>query len=350
MANNTENFKEDFWKQAILNKKSTIKDAIFNLDNTAMRIVMVVNDDDELIGTISDGDIRRGLLNDIDLTEPVTNIVNEAPLVVPFGVDKKIIEKMMNANNIQQIPIVNESKHIVGIHLWDPILSHENISNTLVVMAGGEGRRMMPHTKNCPKPMLKIANKPILEHIVERARSEGITKFIFIVNYLGHVIEDYFSNGSKWGVNIDYIKEASPLGTAGGLSLINPFPEQSLIVTNGDVLTDVRYSELLKFHDDHQADATMAIRTHEWKNPFGVIKTDGVKIIGIEEKPSTTTNINAGVYVLSPNALKVLDKESYCDMTSLFDSLSEHNIIAYPIHEVWSDIGTPEDFINQNKT
>ena len=148
MANNIENFKDDFWKQAILNKKSTIKDAIFNLDNTAMRIVMVVNDDDELIGTISDGDIRRGLLNDIDLTEPVTNIVNEAPLVVPFGVDKKIIEKMMNANNIQQIPIVNESKHIVGIHLWDPILSHENISNTLVVMAGGEGKRMMPHTKS----------------------------------------------------------------------------------------------------------------------------------------------------------------------------------------------------------
>jgi NDP-sugar pyrophosphorylase family protein len=166
----------------------------------------------------------------------------------------------------------------------------------MVIMAGGKGTRLHPLTDNCPKPMLRITGKPILEHIIERAKIEGFSHFVLAINYLGNMIEEYFGNGHALGVNIDYLREEKPLGTAGALSLLNPRPDIAFVVTNGDVLTDIRYGEVLDFHLQHHAKATMAVRIHEWQNPFGVVKTQGIEIIGYEEKPLSRSHINAGVY------------------------------------------------------
>jgi len=213
-------------------------------------------------------------------------------------------------------------------------------------MAGGQGARLQPHTENCPKPMLPVGGKPMLGHIIERARAEGFHRFVLAVHYLGHMIEDYFGDGSRWDVQIDYLREDSPLGTAGAISSLNPRPEIPFLVSNGDVLTDIRYSELLDFHCRHGAAATMAVRLHEWQHPFGVVHTKGVDIIGLEEKPVARNHINAGIYVLEPAALDTLSAGKRCDMPTLFNFLRENNsrTIVYPIHEPWLDVGNLEDY------
>jgi NDP-sugar pyrophosphorylase family protein len=215
-------------------------------------------------------------------------------------------------------------------------------------MAGGKGTRLRPHTENCPKPLVRVAGKPMLEHIIDRAKLEGFNDFTLAVYYLGHMLEEYFGDGSRFGVNIEYLRESAPLGTAGALSLLNPRPDVSFVVTNGDVLTDIRYGELLDFHSRHAAAATMAVRTHEWQHPYGVVQTRGMEIVGFEEKPVARSHINAGVYVLSPEALDELECGVPCDMPTLFERLqsSSRRIFAYPMHEPWLDVGRPEDLEN----
>jgi NDP-sugar pyrophosphorylase family protein len=217
----------------------------------------------------------------------------------------------------------------------------------MVIMAGGKGTRLHPQTENCPKPLLPVGGKPVLEHIIDRAKIEGFSHFILAVHHLGHMIEAYFGNGDAFGVKIEYIREESPLGTAGALSLLDPLPNSAFVVTNGDVLTDIHYGELLDFHIQHNATATMAVRVHEWQNPFGVVQTQGIEITGYEEKPLSRTYINAGVYVLQPSVVGILTKSVPCDMPSLFGLIQENEMrtIAYPIHEPWVDIGRPNDFL-----
>jgi NDP-sugar pyrophosphorylase family protein len=215
----------------------------------------------------------------------------------------------------------------------------------MVIMAGGKGVRLHPQTLNCPKPLLRIAGKPILEHIIEHAKNQGFTNLVIAINYLGHMIEDYFGDGDKFGVKIQYLRENLPLGTAGALSLLDPKPDSSFIVTNGDVITDINYVELLNYHHQNSASATMAVRGYEWQNPFGVVQTQGLEIIGFEEKPITRSNINAGVYALEPSALSLLGKSEPCDMPMLLKRLQEKSklVIAFPMHESWLDIGRLED-------
>jgi len=214
-----------------------------------------------------------------------------------------------------------------------------------VIMAGGRGTRMYPHTESCPKPMLPIGGKPMLEHIVERAQAEGFRHFVLAVHYLAHVIEDYFGDGSRWGIQIDYLREEQPLGTGGALSLIEQRPSRPFLVTNGDVLSEVRYGEILDFHVRHKATATMAVRPYEWQHPFGVVHADGVDIIGFEEKPVVRSRINAGIYAIDPVALDALDRGQHCDMPTLFERLrsSARRTIVYPMHEPWLDVGRPAD-------
>lgn len=185
----------------------------------------------------------------------------------------------------------------------------------------------------------------MLEHIIERAKLDGFTHFVLAIHYLGHMIEDYFGNGERLGVQIDYLREQSPLGTAGALGLLNPVPDEPFVITNGDVLTDIHYSELLDFHITHNAMATMAVRIHEWQHPFGVVQTKGVDIIGFEEKPVARTHINAGVYALDPGALSALSADAPCDMPTLFERLQAigKRIVAYPMYEPWLDVGRPDD-------
>ena len=347
---NTKTLAEEFWQQAILPARSTIEQAIRNLDQVAIKIVLVVNEKGELEGTISDGDIRRGLLKGLDLNSPIASVIHRNALVVPPEMGRELVMQLMSANKIQQIPVVDEQQHVVGLHLWDEITTLPTRSNLIVIMAGGMGTRLRPHTENCPKPLLPVAGKPMLEHIIERAKLEGFSHFVLAIHYLGHMIEDHFGNGERLEVQIDYLREQSPLGTAGALGLLNPCPDVPFVVTNGDVITDIRYGELLDFHIRHNATATMAVRVHEWQHPFGVVQTKGVNIVGFEEKPVARTHINAGVYALDPEALRVLSVDERCDMPTLFERLQvkSKRTVAYPMHEPWLDVGRPDDLHSAN--
>ena len=342
---------KETWCQAILPEDSLIGQAILNLDKCGIKIVLVVNQSNELVGTISDGDIRRGLLKGLNLESPIKSIIRHNALVVPPEMSHEMVMQLMVANKIQQIPIVNEQQHVLGLHLWDEMTITPIRENIMLIMAGGKGERLMPHTENCPKPMVMVAGKPMLEHIIIRGQQEGFNHFVLAVHHMGHMIEEYFGNGKHLGVNIEYLREDSPLGTAGALSLLDPYPNAPVLVTNGDVITDIRYGELLDFHNRYQAIATMAVRVHEWQHPFGVVQTEGVEIVGFEEKPISRSYINAGVYVLTPDALSELVLNEPCDMPKLFERLQEKSkrIVAYPMHEPWLDIGRPDDLSEANK-
>lgn len=336
---------ESLMLKTFLSDNVTIADAIANLNESQLKIVLVVSSDRKLLGTISDGDIRRGLLSGLDINTQITSIITKNPIIVPPEMSKESALQIMRTNKILQIPVVDNNRVVVGLHFWDEITTPLARPNLMVVMAGGMGKRLRPHTENCPKPMLLIAGKPMLEHIIERAKLEGFINFVFAINYLGHIIEDFFGNGERLGVRIDYLREQSPLGTAGALSLLKPRPDAPFVVTNGDVITDIRYGELLDFHIQHEAAATMAVRLHEWQHPFGVVQIHGVEIIGFEEKPVARSHINAGIYALDPTALSVLNQGTHCDMPSLFEQLQTQlkRTVAYAIHEPWLDVGRPDD-------
>lgn len=336
---------ETRWREAILPVSATLEQAVRNLDQVAIKIVLIVDENMELVGTVSDGDIRRGLLKGLTFASPVLEVVHRNPLVVPPEVDRELVKKLMAANKIQQIPIVNPQRQVVGLRLWDEIASTPDLENLMVIMAGGMGTRLRPHTEKCPKPMLPIAGKPMLEHIIERAKLEGLRKFVFAVHYLGHMIEEYFGDGSRLAVGIEYLRERAPLGTAGALSLLTPRPSATFVVTNGDVITDIHFGKLIDFHKRHGAVATMAVRVHEWHHPFGVVHTQGVDIVGFEEKPISRTRINAGVYALEPEALEMLKTDEQCDMPTLFERLKAigKSTVAFPMHEPWLDVGLPDD-------
>lgn len=345
------NSSENFWQQALLPVNATIAEAIRNLNKTGFKIVLVINSLGKFEGTISDGDVRRGLLKGLDVNSPIESIVHSNALVAPRELSRDFVLQLMSANKIQQIPIVDKNHCVVGLHLWEELSSPSKRENIMVIMAGGIGSRLRPYTEDCPKPLLKVAGKPMLEHIIERAKLEGFSHFVIAIHYLGYMIEKYFGQGERLGVEITYLKENAPLGTAGALSLMNPKPELPFVVTNGDVITDIRYGELLDFHVRHAAEATMAVRVHEWQHPFGVVQMEGVEIIGFEEKPVARSHINAGVYILNPKTLNFLDDDERCDMPTLFERLQikKNRTVAYPMHEPWLDLGRPDDLVAANK-
>lgn len=333
------------WRKAMLPVTATLQQAIRNLDESALQIILVTTADEVLIGTLTDGDIRRGLLRGLDLNSPIESIIHRDPLVAPPMIGRDTVLQLMQANRIHQLPIVDESRHVQGLYLWDELMVPTRRPNLMVIMAGGKGTRLRPHTENCPKPLLPVGGKPMLEHIVERAKAEGFRRFVLAVHYLGHMIEDYFGDGSRWQVEIQYLRESVPLGTVGAVGMLSPAPEAPFVVSNGDVLTDIRYGELLDFHSRHRASATMAVRLHEWQHPFGVVRTQGVDIVGFEEKPVSRSHINAGIYVLDPVAIGLLHGGEACDMPTLFTRLQERSLrtIVYPMHEPWLDVGRADD-------
>lgn len=341
-------FTERAWRKAVLPKNVTVENVIRSLEQSAMKIVLIVTEADELVGTVSDGDVRRGILRGLGMGSAIDDVIHRNPLVVPPDMPRDLVLQLMVANKVQQIPMVDEQRRVMGLHLWDEINAVHTLPNPMLIMAGGMGTRLRPHTENCPKPMLPVAGKPMLEHILERARLDGFVHFILAIHYLGHMIEDYFGDGSRWQVKIEYLREQLPLGTAGAIGLLKPIPEVPFLVTNGDVLTDLRYSDLLGFHARHGAMATMAVRLHEWQHPFGVVQTQGVNIVGFEEKPISRTHINAGVYVIDPKALNELAVNDHCDMPALFERLQAKGLrtVAYPMHEPWLDVGCPQDLVH----
>ena len=342
--------RSDLWRRALVPSDTSLQQAIRNLDETGLQIALVVSSEGVLLGTLTDGDIRRGLLRGLIMSDSIDSIIYREPLVVPPQLGRDMVLQLMKANIIHQLPIVDKDRRVVGLHLLDELMVPIQRSNMMVIMAGGKGTRLRPHTENCPKPLLLVEGKPMLEHIIDRARSEGINHFVLATHYLGHMIEEYFGDGSRWQVQIDYLKEESPLGTAGAISLLNSKPDVPILVTNGDVITDIRYSEVLDFHCNHNASATMAVRMYEWQHPFGVVQTKGVDIISIDEKPISRSHINAGVYVIEPSVLDYLEYGEYCDMPTLFNKLQKNSArtIVYPMHEPWLDVGREEDLEKAN--
>jgi len=340
------------WVEAVLQSTVTVHDVIRNLDAVAIQIVLIADEDGALLGTISDGDVRRGLLKGLALDSPIETIIHRNPLVVPPTLDRELVMQLMRVNKVRQIPIVDEANKVVGLHLWDQMSAPTDRPNLMVIMAGGKGTRLRPHTEACPKPMLPVGGRPMLEHIIERAKAEGFSRFVLAIHYLGHIIEEHFGSGDRFGVQIAYLKEEAPLGTAGALSLLEPIPSAPFVVTNGDVISDIHYGELLDFHVRQGAAATMAVRLHEWQHPFGVVQMQGVDIVGFEEKPIARSHINAGVYAIDPSALQYMRKGEAYDMPALFESLQaeKRRTVAYPMHEPWLDVGRPADLLSANQT
>lgn len=339
--------KTPIWKKACLFPDATLGQAIRVLNQTGLRLVLVVARGNRLVGTVSDGDVRRGLLRGLSMDIACSKFMHRHPLVVSPSMDPAAALEIMRVNRIFQIPVVDERKILRGLYLWDKIGNQALRENPFVIMAGGRGRRMLPYTRACPKPMLPVDGKPMLEHILLRAREEGFRRFLICIQYLGHQIERYFQNGEKWGVEINYVREKKPLGTAGAIGLLSGLANKPLVVTNGDVLTEVKYGDLLDFHEKYQGFATMAVQLHRWEHPFGVVKIEGVEIRGIQEKPLSQAHVNAGIYVLSLGATRAIPRNKPTQMTDFFLALQKRKkrLLAYPLHEPWLDVGRPNDLL-----
>ena len=338
------------WRRALLPPDATLAQTIENLNEVAIKLALCVDAEGRLIGAVTDGDLRRGLLRGLSMQDSIREIANPNPLVVPEGAERDMVRALMRANKVLQVPVVDAEGRVVGLHLWDAIDKVPSHDHTMVIMAGGKGTRLRPYTENCPKPMLLVAGKPMLQHIIERAKSQGFGGFVLSLNYLGDMIRDHFGDGSAYGVQIAYVDEDEPLGTAGALSLIQPRPDSAFVVTNGDVLTDIDYRELIEFRERHNAHGVMAVRMYEWTNPYGVVQMEGVDITGFAEKPVSRSHINAGVYAFGPGVLDHLARHRHCDMPTLFDRLRDagHRTVAYPMHEPWLDVGRPGDLERAN--
>jgi dTDP-glucose pyrophosphorylase len=342
------------WKNSILSQNASIKLAIKSLNKNALQIILAVNDSKQFVGTLTDGDIRRALIKSTNLNRPIKNIINKKPIIALKTASEMKIRNLMVQNNIKQLPIISEkNKKILGLKIWSEKKFEKIKKNKFFIMAGGKGRRLMPYTKNCPKPMLKLRGKPILEHIISKAKIEGFNNFTLSINYLGNKIKTFFKNGSNWDVQIDYINETTPLGTAGSLSLLKPRPKAPFIVCNGDIVTDIKFSEILNFHNLNDADITVAVKIFEMSNPYGVVKLNGNNISGFKEKPIFKSYVNAGVYVINPSIFNYFKfkKNKYLDINELIINLIKKSkkILAYPAYEKWQDIGKKKDYIKEKK-
>jgi dTDP-glucose pyrophosphorylase/predicted transcriptional regulator len=339
------------WKDAVISTSSTIKSAIKQLNQAGMKIALVLDPDQKLIGTVSDGDFRRGMLNGLTLSDSVEKIMNNNPRTIDQKASRIQVLDLMENTKIMQIPVVNEKNQVVGLHLWDEMSVKAKYSNVMVIMAGGKGSRLHPQTEKIPKPMLLVSDKPIIEHIIKRAQTQGFNHFIIAINYLGGIIENYFGDGTKFDAKIEYLREQSPLGTAGALSLLTSKPDNAFLVTNGDVITDINYADFLEFHRNQNAAATIAIHTHEFQIPYGVLKISGLEVESYEEKPIISNLINAGVYALEPDVLDLIKEPKLRNMPEILDISKKLNkkVIVYPLHESWIDIGRPIDLEIANK-
>jgi dTDP-glucose pyrophosphorylase len=334
------------WRETILNEAGSVRDAIACLNNSGLQIVLVVSTQDYFVGTITDGDIRRAILEGVTLDQSVGALLNRNAIYVGLEITAEQARKQMSISGVSHLPILNSAMQAIGIHFLNENEITPERKNNFVVMAGGKGARLYPKTKNCPKPMLYVGDRPILHHILDRAISQGFKNFTFATHYLSEMIEEYFGSGEEFGVNISYLREEEPLGTAGALGQLSQHNDLPIIVTNGDLLTDISYEEMLKFHSEHKASATLAVRLHELQNPFGVVETEGYDVVRFEEKPVFRSQTNAGIYVFENDLLKLLTRNARSDMPEFLQKIlsSDQKVVAYGVHESWIDIGRPADF------
>lgn len=330
---------------------STIKEALKIIDSGAMQIAIVVDENDTLIGTITDGDIRRGLLNGLELSSLIEPIIYKNPTTASLSDTKEDILKKALAKKLHQIPVVDDENRVVGIKEIEELVSPAIKPNKVVLMVGGLGTRLRPLTEETPKPMLMVGNKPILQTIVEKFAEYGFVNIIMCVNYKSNIIQDYFKDGSAFGVKIEYVLETQRMGTAGALSLLKEIPNEPFFVMNGDLLTNVNFEHLCHYHLSHNAMATMCVREYDFQVPYGVVNIHDSKIISIKEKPVHKFFVSAGIYMLNPETISSIDKDKFFDMPTLFEKLIEQgeNTLSFPIREYWLDIGRMEEYKQANE-
>jgi dTDP-glucose pyrophosphorylase/predicted transcriptional regulator len=338
------------WRDAVVKKTASIRNVVEVIDRAALQIALIVSESGELIGTVTDGDIRRGILNGISLEDRVERIMYKTPSVGRTNSAQEEILSLMKRKELRQIPIVDEHGVLVGLESLVDLVRKDSLPNHVVLMAGGLGTRLHPLTVDCPKPMLKIGSRPILETIITNFIDYGLEHFYISVNYQSKKIKDYFGNGESLGIQIEYIEETKRLGTAGALSLISKTLKHPFFVMNGDILTKVNFRHLLDFHIEHQSAGTMCVREYDFQVPYGVVNIDETKITEIIEKPVHSFFVNAGIYVLNPSVLPMIPQNAFFDMPELFKVLSENQVdtTAFPIREYWMDIGQMEDFQKAN--
>lgn len=336
----------DDWTKALVSPNIKIYEVLKIIDRNSQQIAVVTDEARRLLGTITDGDIRRGLLKGIPLENPVTQIMNPHPVTIPCLNDRRNIINILKANKVRHLPVIDEERHVVGIERLDELLDGTRSSGWVVIMAGGLGKRLEPLTNDCPKPMLKIGEKPVLQTMLEQFIRQGFSRFCISVNYRSKQIKDYFGDGSKFGAEIHYIDEKKRMGTAGSLSLFPFETREPILVINGDVLTKLNFGQLVDFHCDHQVKATIAVTTYGYQVPYGVIKANHDRLVGFEEKPVYASFINAGIYVLEPETLDYVPKNSRFDMNSLFEALlkNREQVCVFPIREYWVDIGEMKSY------
>jgi dTDP-glucose pyrophosphorylase len=339
------------WEKALLTSTATIRDAIEVIDTSELQIGIVVDEGGHLIGSITDGDVRRSILKGMDISGSVQLIVNrEAQTATKSDSNESLLE-LMEKRQIRQIPIIDEERRVIDIvHINTLIPSSNTHDNWVVLMAGGMGERLLPLTESTPKPLLPVGKKPLLETILESFIRQGFRKFYMSVNYKAEMIRDHFCDGSRWNVEIRYIEEKTRLGTAGALRLIQDRPDYPVIIMNGDLLTRVDFHHLLDFHRQHDSQATMGVRQYDFQVPFGVVELDGNRIKEINEKPVHNFFVNAGIYVLEPDLLDLIPENAHFDMTELFEKVIEMNCdtAVFPIREYWLDVGQIDNLVQAN--
>ena len=328
-------------KKLFISQVTRLRDAIGVIDRGVAQIALVVDDDQRLLGTVTDGDIRRGLLKAMTLDTPVECVMRRSFRSIRESENASDALKIMRLHGVHQIPVLDTQGRVLSIHLLEDLLRRPGRPNAVVLMAGGRGERLRPLTRNCPKPMLPVRGKPMLEIILQQCVDSGFSHIYLSVNYLKQQIIDHFGDGGRWGVTIEYLEEETPLGTAGALSLLPPTLKDPVLVMNGDVLTRFDFNHLMHFHQEHGADATMCVREHVTQIPYGVVQLDGTTVRGFQEKPAITHFVNAGIYVVSPRSLTLLQPNTPCDMPQLLErvTLQAGQIRAFPIHEYWLDVG-----------
>jgi UDP-2,4-diacetamido-2,4,6-trideoxy-beta-L-gulopyranose hydrolase len=325
----------------------SLKQALEVINAMALRITLVVDTHQKLLGVLTDGDVRRALLAGKDLNSLVFEVMNPQPLTVSPQTSKPQLISIMQKKSLLALPVVDENGFLVGLETLNEQLATPKLDNPIFIMAGGAGTRLRPLTENCPKPMLKVGDKPILETIIQSFIRAGFYRFYISTHYLPEIIENYFSTGEKWGVEITYVYEHEPLGTGGALGLLpENMSDLPLIMINGDILTNVDFTKLLQFHQQQSPIATMCVREYEYQIPYGVIQGDGLSIRSMEEKPTQRYFVNAGIYVVSSQLFKAVPKGGRIDMPTLLEDeiAKDKQVCMYPIHEYWLDIGRLDDF------
>jgi dTDP-glucose pyrophosphorylase len=337
--------------EAKIGRNASIRDAIAAIERTRRFIAAVVDDENRLLGVVSDGDIRRAILQGQTVDSPITGAMSVDPIVASDKATREELLHLMLTKGVAAVPVVDRTGRLTRIvQVTDfqgrelPTIRAEGFWGA-VIMAGGEGRRLRPLTADLPKPMIEVGGVPLLERQVRALVECGVLRIFIATNYLGHLIEDHFRDGSEFGARIQYLREDVKLGTAGALSLLPEDPLGPLLVLNGDVITSSDYGKLLAYHNEQKALITMAAIEYRVEIPFGVVQVQDMHAVAIEEKPSQRFLCNAGIYALSPSVLALIPAGQPCNMTSVIERTiaGGHTVSVFPLHEYWTDIGNPHD-------